>query len=188
MARGRKSTKIKAVKNTEKAALQCLWKTGVATKGQLEEYFDLHSRRLSNFKSSKFISIDGEVVTLNKEGIKYCEKELGLKYRYTPNVSHISHDLMLTNFYLRLDPKTQDSWKTENEIRETFKHKGMFLLFKQEIIDKYGDFKATPDAAIIDPRTGEYVGVDYITRNYSESDIEQKMAFCNQFFSGMIRF
>lgn len=188
--RGRKSEKIKAVKSTERDALKTLWRTGVATKAQINKHFGLKGERLMKFQKSGFLNITNDIVRLNKKGIEYCEKELGMKFRYTSAVNHLAHDLKLTQAYLGLDTITRDTWRTENEIQASVKMRKDFEGFKQGLIDKHpnGQYKATPDAAILDPRTNEYVGFECVTKNYKDIDVQQKEAFCNHYFSGIIRF
>lgn len=188
MARGRKSTKIKAIKMTERDALKCLWRTGVATKEQIKENFGLHGERLQKMANSGYLTINKDIVSLNRIGEKYCEKELGMQYRYKSAANHLSHDLKLTFAYLRLEPKERESWKSEPELRALVKEMKGFEDFQKEMIKHHGTYKATPDAAILDPVSGEYVGFECVTSNYSESDIQQKTEFCNRFLSGIYKF
>ncbi|WP_141505077.1 hypothetical protein [Paenibacillus luteus] len=190
--RGKKSEYIKAVKTAEQRALKNLWRTGVVTKSQLEKHYELHGERLAKFEKSGFISIQQDLIRLDKKGIDYCNKELKLdpSYRYRSQSNHLKHDLKLTVAYLKLNPEIQETWKTEMQLYYEAKAQDNFLTFKQEMTEQHpsGHFKAVPDAAIQDPNTGLYMAFECVTKNYNEADIAQKEAFSAQYLGGIYKF
>lgn len=188
--RGKKSDVVKAVKSTEQRALKNLWRTGVLTKAQLEKHYQLHGERLAKFEKSGFITIQQDLIRLEKKGIDYCKKELNLEHRYISSSQHLKHDLKLTAAYLKLNPEIQDTWKTEMQLYYEAKAQDNFETFKREMTEQHpsGHFKAVPDAAIQDPKTGHYMAFECVTKNYNEADIAQKEAFSAQYLGGIYKF
>jgi len=188
MARGRKTQYIRAVKTTEQRALKHLFRTGVATKHQLETHYGLKGERLQKFVNSQFFTFQQDLVRLDKKGIEYCERVLDMKHRYISSSHHLKHDLKMSEAYARLPEKTQDTWKTENQLFLEAKKNPSFQAFRAQIEQKYRTFNAVPDAAIQHPVTGEWMAFECLTDNYRESDIEQKESFSHTYLNGIVQY
>lgn len=178
--------KIVHVKTTEQNAIKMLWRTGVATKRQLEEHFNLKGQRLENFQYSDFLKFNNDVVMLSDKGIKYCEENLNMSYRYYTSGTKYTHDLKQTEGYLRLPEHLRDTWKTEGELRAEAESSPLFEKFRDDIVEKYGGrFKPTPDAAIYSERDGGYVAYECVTDNYTSKDVQMKHEFAQTFLNGI---
>lgn len=86
-----------------------------------------------------------------------------IKHRYLINpygfrTNQLEHDFVLANIYLSLTSKERDSWVTETTLAIN-----------------YPDDKATDGFYISE--SGERVGVEVLTRNYSEEAIGHKQVF-----------
>lgn len=185
-SKSKKPKKIVHVKTTEQNALKMLWRTGVATKRQLEEHFQLKGQRLSNFEYSDFIKINNDIVVLSNRGVQYCEENLNLKYRYYTAGTKYTHDLKQTEAYLRLPEHIRETWKTEAELRAEAESSPLYDEFKEQIESAYrGRFKPTPDAAIYSEKAGGYVAFECVTDNYTHKDIKMKQEFAQTFLKGI---
>jgi hypothetical protein len=164
-------------------ALKCLYSTGVATKSQLQDL--VTPERLAVFEKKGYVSLQQDIVRLDKRGISYLRKEHSLKHRYISTSNHLKHDLQLTAMYLKLPSSLQETWKTEMELYYMAKSQAGFESFKREIEANLGAFKAVPDGAYIDPGTGEYIALEYVTENYTKATISQKQAFAARYLGGI---
>jgi hypothetical protein len=177
------------VKTKEQEAFKCLWRTGVITKNQLQQYFDLKGQRLLNMEHSGFLEIKNDIVVLSNKGIQYCQENLQMKYRYYSSGTKYNHDLKQTQAYLNLPKYIQDTWKTEGELRAEAEASPLFERFRDDIQETFGGrFKPTPDAAIYSEKAGGYVAFECVTKNYTEQDVQMKHAFANTFLNGIITY
>lgn len=183
MAAPRKHVKI--LKTKENECIEMLWKTGVATKEQLTEHYNIKGERLKKLCHSGYLEERMGKVTLGEEGIKKLEKQ-GMQYQYKTSVRNAGHDIRLTEKYLSLPKNIQKTWKTERQLYIEAQNDPRFALFKERIVESHpqGKFQATPDSAVYSEVHGGYIAVEVTTRNYKEIDIQQKQAFANTFLSG----
>ena len=178
--------KIVHVKTTEQNAMKMLWRTGVATKRQLEEHFALKGQRLSNFEYSGFFKFNNDLVVLSDRGIRYCEENLQMKHRYYTAGTKYTHDIKQTEAYLRLPERIRETWKTEGELRSLAENSPIYDKFKDHIENTYGGrFKPTPDAAVYSERDGGYVAFECVTDNYTHKDVQMKHEFARTFLKGI---
>lgn len=185
-SRTKKPKKIVHVKTTEQNAMKMLWRTGVATKRQLEEHFQLKGQRLLNFEYSDFIKINNDIVVLSDRGIRYCEENLNMQYRYYSAGTKYTHDLKQTQAYLQLPEHIRETWKTEAELRAKIENSPYYDEFKERIESTYGGrYKPTPDAAIYSERDGGYVAFECVTDNYTHKDVQMKREFAHTFLKGI---
>jgi len=174
--------------NHENEAMQMLYKTGVCTTKQLEEYFNIKAPRLKKLCHSEYLKQSRGKVWLNKKGINHLKK-LGMEYRYKTSIRNVDHDLRLAEKYLSFDKETRKTWKTETQLRHEAKQHPAYKKFRDRIQNLYtngGQSKihATPDAAVYSQEHGGYIAIEITTRNYKDIDILQKIEFSRVFLSG----
>lgn len=178
--------KIVHVKTPEQNAMKMLWRTGVATKRQLEEHFNLKGQRLANFEYSGFLKFNNDLVVLSDRGIRYCEENLSLQYRYYTAGTKYTHDIKQTEAYLRLPESIRETWKTEGQLRAEAESSPLYEDFKERIEMTYGGrYKPTPDAAVYSAKDGGYVAFECVTDNYTHKDVQMKHEYARTFLNGI---
>lgn len=177
---------VRTIMSHENNAMQMLWKTGVCTKQQLEEHFNIKGPRLKKLCHSKYLKETRGKVWLNDKGIKHLEQKIGMEFRYKTSTRNTEHDLRLTEKYLELPKELQKSWKTESELRHMAIKNPNYEDFRMRMEELHpnGKYHATPDAAVYSEKHGGYVAIEITTTNYKDVDIQQKMEFSNTFLSG----
>lgn len=182
---------IRKIMSHENEAMTMLWKTGVCTKDQIEEHFNIKSPRLKKLCHSKYLKEHRGKIWLNEKGIKHLEK-LGMEHRYKTSTRNVGHDLRLTEKYLSLNKEMQRTWKTESQLRHEAKQSNKYAAFQERIealsrnLTHRDSTKihATPDAAVYSKQDNGYIAIEITTRNYKYIDIQQKIEFSNTFLAG----
>jgi len=176
---------IRILKTKEIEGMDMLWKTGTATKEQMEREYNIKGDRLKKLCHSEYLEERMGKVILGEEGIKKLEKQ-GMQYQYKTSVRNAGHDIRLTEKYLSLPKDIQKTWKTERQLYIEAQNDPRFALFKERIVESHpqGKFQATPDSAVYSEAHGGHIAIEVTTRNYKDIDIQQKQAFANTFLSG----
>lgn len=172
---------VRTIKGKEEECMRGLWRTGVMTREQLEKHFEIKGQRLTNLENSKYLTVNEEKVQLGEKG-EQLMKSQGLEFQYVSSFKTFQHDYRLSQVYLDLDKDIRETWVTEKELHHIAEQSPKWSEFKARMEDMHSKDRcqATPDAAIQD-REGKWIGIDIVTNNYKDEDIEQKEAFCNEF-------
>jgi hypothetical protein len=190
MARPKKV--IKALKQEERPFFQCIWKTRIIHNDDIKTYYpDISEKRLRLMYKSNFLVRKGNYTILGDKGREYLKNTLKMKFEYTSKKTAYKHDLILNRTYLKLPKYQQDSWKTENELRyDLTSQKAYKDMCNHPRWGNPNDPKVSrkfiPDAAVWSEKKGQYIILEAITRNYSQTDIDQKCETANQFYNGEI--
>lgn len=172
MARGAKSTRIKHITHRDMKLLRQLDRTGIAAADQAKIYCDISLERISKLEKSGFVTtsshiVDGKnimIIQLDDVGRDYCKDSFNTKYFYHTQITHLKHDLRLTEMYYNLKPEIQETWQHEKEL-------------VKEIYSKYpkmknGNLKTCIDARVI--VDGKMVAIEAIGASYTKKIIELK--------------
>ena len=171
MARGRKSTKVKALTYRDVKLIKQLARTGMANVQQAKEYCNLNKDRLLKLEKSGYIKNSNHIVRgqntmiiqLDSIGKEYCRQEEGIRTYCKAQTNHLEHDLKLTEMYYNLTPEIQNTWKHE-------------LQLIQEIYERFPEQKGNllncVDATV--QINGEVIAIESIGLSYTKEDIEIK--------------
>jgi hypothetical protein len=178
---------LKEKNSDERNLVRGLYRVGVVHEEDIRKHFSrISHKRFRGMVNSGFIYKTGKYYVLGDEGKKYCENKLGMRYKFKHRPEHIKHNAKLSKFYLSLNKKQRETWKTETEKR-------MELSQKKEYHDLYHNplFKNSrknfiPDATYYAESLGREVMVEAITKHYSKEDIDMKMKTAECFFSGEV--
>ncbi len=178
MARGRKSTKVKAITGRDSKLLYQLSKTGITAADQAKFYCGVSQERLKKLENSGYVKTSNHVVNgytnkvimLDKKGKEYCTDKFDTKSFCQAQTNHLTHDLRLTEMYYHLDTEIQKTWTHERDLIE-------------EIYEKYPEMKGKLENCV-DARievNGEYVAIESRGASYTDADIEIKEEIATTF-------
>lgn len=158
----------------------------------LLDNLNIADRRITNFQRDNYIQkcsmIDKDnksitwVYRLSGKGQKYAREQLNINYFYRS--SSAQHDLVLAKTYFALNSAEQETWKTENQLRDEFlealeqmrdrndeNYEQLYKQWEEREI-------STVDASYVNGQ-GEQVGLEIVTDSYGNAEIEAKEEFCN---------
>lgn len=171
MARGRKPQTVKVLTGRDTKLLRQLDRTGVASHEQANAYCGVSNDRLNKLEKSGYIrtvnqSVDGanmRIIQLDKIGREFCRETYDTKSFYHSQITHISHDLKVTEAYYNLPKYIQETWKHEAElVKEIYSvNPGM-----------RGELKTCVDAVV--KVEGKLVAIEVVGKSYTKVDIELK--------------
>jgi len=175
MARGRKSTKVKAMTHRDTALLKQLSNTGLCTIEQAKTHCDLNRDRLTKLEKSGYLKLEKtnpiggkmiEVVRLDIKGKSYCQNMLGNKYFYKSNLNQVTHDLKLTEAYYQVMRKHKGAvWKNETQV--SHEHKDL-LIDGKDCVD-----------AVVEVDGGSFA-IEVIGHKYTQQTIDNKVTVGNR--------
>lgn len=171
----------------EKEFLKCLWRCGVLSRKLALNEFKVSARHLYLLNKENIINLFDEKIFLGEEGIKYMRANYD--FRYTTKFSNFKHDLTLATFYISLSPQVKETWVTQQELRYLLRSSPKYPQFKDKMMKLHPQkkFEAVVDAAIFDRKiTNGYIGIEVISKHYSQYSIVQKKLFCEEFLCGYI--
>lgn len=174
MARGRKSTKVKAMTHRDMSLLKQLANTGLCTTEQARVHCGLTRDRLVKLEKSGYIKLEKtnpvggemiEVARLDNKGKSYCENSLGTQYFYKSNLNQVTHDLKLTEAYHQVMKECPGAvWKNETQVAIENKD----LLPNGDCVD-----------AVVE-MNGESFAIEVIGHKYTQKTIDNKVSNGNK--------
>lgn len=174
MARGRKSTKVKAMTHRDTAFIKQLSNTGLCTTEQAKTHCGLNRDRLMKLEKSGYIKLEKtnpvgggmiEVARLGNKGKSYCENNLGQQYFYKSNLNQVTHDLKLTEAYYQVMKEYPGAvWKNETQVAIENKE----LLPNGDCVD-----------AVVEIG-GESFAVEVIGHKYTQQTVDNKVSNGNK--------
>ena len=94
--------------------------------------------------------------------------------------------MKLTEIYLSIDENCKNQWKNERELKDKFQNE--LSILKKNDINKYISLKTMYDTKKISAIDAVYkndlnqnIGIEIITKNYSDEMISAKEKFANMF-------
>lgn len=180
------------LKDGERQMCKTLYKTGTMHVKDARSHFEVSDRRFKQMIKEGFVKKEGNLLRLNKKGQDYLEKKMGLSNPYRSKPSQWRHDLVLNKIYLSRTQSERESWKSETKTKyeimkdPVLKERYLELQksgWKSSWTD-YGRKNFIPDGVYYSESEGCYVAVEITTSHYSLQDIEQKLAFVQEFYSG----
>ena len=168
-ARGRKSEKIKVITGRDKDLIKQLSRTGICTASQAKQYAGVSYDRLKKLEKSGYVktsnhTIRGEnnrIIQIDKGGIEYIRQELGIHNRCITQTNHLEHDIKLTEFYYRLEPNVQDTWRHEADLIRDYHEKF-----------PHDELKTCVDSTI--QINGEVIAIESVGDSYTNKLMELK--------------
>ncbi|PFU77880.1 hypothetical protein COK91_29045 [Bacillus cereus] len=176
---------IRILKTKEIEGMDMLWKTGTATREQMEREYNIKGDRLKKLCHSGYLEERTGKIVLGEKGIEKFRKE-GKEYQYKTGINNAKHDIRLSEKYISLPKEIRETWKTEKQLHSEAQKDPRYDDFKKRIVESHpqGKFQPTPDGAVYSKVHGGYIAIEVTTRNYKENDIEQKQEFAKIFLSG----
>ncbi|MFF1995386.1 hypothetical protein ACFVWC_30140 [Bacillus mycoides] len=176
---------IRILKTKEIEGMDMLWKTGTATREQMEREYSIKGDRLKKLCHSGYLEERTGKIVLGEKGIKKFKKE-GKEYQYKTGINNAKHDIRLSEKYISLPKETRETWKTEKQLHSEAQKDPRYNDFKKRIVESHpqGKFQPTPDGAVYSEAHSGYIAIEVTTRNYKEIDIQQKQEFAKTFLSG----
>lgn len=165
-----------------------MFKTGHVSENHLKEC-GLAKGRIKNYIKDKLIEkvaymqrgIANFAYKLTKKGRELSQKLWGLKNHY--HIQSPMHDIEIANKYMSLPILTQETWKSEAEVRQMFDDLLIILERKGEslLVNVYKEMQgqgliSIPDA-LYTTIEGLQVSFEVITNNYGEAELQAKEAF-----------
>lgn len=169
MARGRKSEKIKRVTKSDGETMKSIAHTGVITRANAKEYFNLNDKRIELLKKNSYLVEHTNntkkglqtYFTLGKAGVDFIKRQTDIDYLYRGNKSQIDHDIKLNQAYCQITHEQRQGWVNENQI-----------IHKWENLAPNTKHVTGVDAIVI--TSDGIVAIEVITRNYGEIEIQEK--------------
>lgn len=157
--------------------LRALGNVGVVRLSDANKYF--YSENIKRLENDGFIKrstkvASGKMVsfyTLDERGKKYVRRYLVHGGLYRRNPAQLNHDLVLSEEYLKLKKEEQHNWMNDEAIKKYLEEKG-------------GDFELI-DGAYVD-ESGHIIGVEIITKNYSDEVAAGKIRTITEHFQGRV--
>lgn len=171
MARGRKSSIVKALTGRDLKLLIQLSKTGISGHDQAKIYCNLSIERLEKLEKSGYIKtsnhavegVNTKIIQLDKAGKQYCKENFNIRSFCQAQTNHLTHDLRLTEIYYSLDLEVQSTWQHEVDLMS-------------EIYEKHPEMKGNLENCV-DARVqvnGEYIAIESIGASYTTKDLQVK--------------
>lgn len=162
--------RIKVLKEKDLRLLKGMANTGLVSEDTLKNY-NISRRRINQHIKSRYVEKKRTIILSNLTNT-YVLSDLGkriIKRKYfldcyKGNSVNPTHDYVLSEFYSLLKPDEQDSWLNENTLYKNFNKK----------------VKKTTDG-LFKSRRGLKIGIEIITNNYSDKDIEKKREFIEKY-------
>lgn len=165
----RKKEVIGRVTKRDGEMMKCVANTGVITKQNAKECFNLNDKRLKLLEKNKYIeSVNVKtpngvetIYKLSAAGREFINNDTSIEYVQKTDVTQLNHDLKLSQIYCQSDEKMRQGWVNETTLVRNW--------------DKYCNEKrdtGSLDAMIV--MDGERLGIEVITSSYRKDDIEQK--------------
>lgn len=169
---------------SELNAFRALANTGIIRADNFLYSFNQNScdrlKELKMIETRSFVvnGVEVCVIRLTGTGKKFVKSALVDKlYKY--NMRQLSHDLCLSEKYMNLSQKERNTWIHEGKMEEQYERMG---IPKEKIIS--GEIQ-TIDGCYTN-FSGETVGVEVFTSNYSQDAIHGKMSALKLFSGGAI--
>jgi len=170
--------------NSEVNAYKGLANCGVIKTGDFKSGFSETSyNRMKDMKmiEDKKYMVNGKevsVVRLTGTGKKFVKSAVCDKlYKY--NTRQLSHDLKLSEKYMSLSQKERDTWIHEGKMDEQYKKMGITP-------EKMETENIKTIDACYENISGEMVGVEIVTGNYSGEVLQGKMNAMRHFSGGAV--
>lgn len=175
MARGRESSRVKVITGRDNNLLKQLSRTGISTGSQAQKYAGVNSNRLNKLEKSGYIKtsnhiVRGEnnrIIQLDKAGVEHCRQEFGTQNLCVSQTNHLEHDIKLTEFYYKLEPEVQATWRHEGDLIRDY---------HEQYPDK--ELSTCIDATV--EVNGEIIAIESLGDSYSSNTIELKEEIAQQ--------
>lgn len=171
MARGRKSEKIKRITKGDGEAMKSIAHTGLITKSNAKEYFNLNDKRIDLLKKNGYL-VENKAYTksgvktyytLGREGYSFIRERTQIDYLYRGNKNQINHDIKLNQAYCQMTQDQRQGWLNESQII----HKWNQLAPGVERVSGVDGLVITEEGV---------VAIEVITKNYGEIEIQEKQS------------
>lgn len=158
-------------------SMKAIAHTGVLSKGNARQYFNLSERRIKILVKENYLTErtsytkDGvqTYYTLGTKGRNYIDNNTKIDYVYKSNEKQLNHDLKLSQVYCQLNSDERQYWLNENQIN----HHWNDIAGKEKMCNI-----SSLDGLINSPNG--VVGVEIVTNNYGDTDLEQKEQAANE--------
>ncbi|MBD7916474.1 hypothetical protein H9660_15120 [Clostridium sp. Sa3CUN1] len=169
MARGRKSEKIKRVTKSDGETMKSIAHTGVITRANAKEYFNLNDKRIELLKKNSYLIEHTNntkkglqtYYTLGKAGVDFIKRQTDIDYLYRGNKNQLDHDIKLSQAYCQITHEQRQGWINENQI-----------IHKWDKLAPNTNHVTGVDAIVV--TNDGIVAIEVITRNYGEVEIQEK--------------
>lgn len=182
---GRKRNYVSKITNKDMRMLLAFVRTGYLNKSMLKNDLGIAERRIQSFMRDGLLEKGiffnqktketTDIFRLSEKGQKFTTKTIGVDRFYKS--SSARHDLALSEKYLSLTAKEQDTWIIESEVRDIFNE----LLSnmrddkrQEELWSLYENNQISSIDACYTNSYGQNVGIEIITSSYSDAEIEAK--------------
>ncbi|MDU2374299.1 MAG: hypothetical protein E7D52_07085 [Peptoniphilus harei] len=174
MARGRKSEQIKRITRSDGETLKSIAHTGLITRSNAKEYFNLNEKRIELLKKNNYLIEHTSntkqglqtYYTLGSAGANFIKSKTDIDYLYRGNKNQIDHDIKLNQAYCQITHEQRQGWINENQII----HKWGTLSPDTKHVTGVDAIVTTPDGI---------VAIEVITRNYGEIELQEKQDAAN---------
>lgn len=171
MSRGRKQENIKRITKRDAETMKCISHTGLITRFNAKNYFNVSERRLKLLEKNNYI-IEHNIYTrkgiqttytLGTNGYKYITQNTTIEHTYKSNLHQIEHDIKLSQMYCQVTQEERKHWLNENQIIHSWKKMsdGTERIACLDAVITMGD---------------ETIGIEVITNNYGQEEMIQKEA------------
>ena len=124
MARGRNSEKIKRITRNDGETMKSIAHTGVITRSNAKEYFNLNDKRIELLKKNNYLIEHTNntkqglqtYYTLGNAGVNFIKSKTDIDYLYRGNKNQIDHDIKLNQAYCQISHEQRQGWLNENQI------------------------------------------------------------------------
>lgn len=137
------------------------------------DYLEKVSYLDRNYNSDFVVRLSSKAMDILRKRFKFC---------YFYKSVAFEHDLKLTEIYLSISDDEKDNWKNEKQLKSLFE-KRLLDLRKQEISkyirlkDLYNTNKISVIDALYENSYSKKIGIEVITKNYTDEVIEAKEKF-----------
>ena len=168
-------------------AFSALGRCGYVSEDNLREF--LRDKRIRSYQKDGLIEKhfysrpgskenDRVCYKLTGKGRSLCRNQLSMPHLYSARSP--GHDLALAERYFSLSPEGRESWRTEGELRDSFREHIRQLEDRgeqeraQELLDKLWEGAVSMPDASYASEGGVEIAYEVITNNYGEAEIEAK--------------
>ena len=171
MGKGRKSEPIGRITKKDGDMMKAIARTGVISKANAVHFLGQNDKRLRLLEKNGYLRVENvftksggqTIYKLGSTGRTYISEQTNISQLYRSNNTQLMHDLQLNNAYFQISETARDSWLNESQVKSIFGN-----LIKEAGIEKGGI-----DAVVyVD---GQPIGIEVITNNYSQIEIDQKI-------------
>ena len=195
----KRKSSIKKFQLKDEKSFKTLSNCGHATKDQLLSIKGMSEKRIDNYVKDGLIKKDInfnkktnsniEAYRLTDYGRNFINKNFNINHNYVPQ--SIEHDLAITNKYLSLTEKEQDSFKNETVLKnefyqtieqyrdEPYKTQNGELLYYNDLWERYHNGSFSSVDCCYTSESGQIITYEVETDSYREQHIVAKIEFCN---------